>query len=250
MSIQIAFSRPTSNEEDQRTLFQQYRAVGYDGLQLKAPQYIPYLNEPGKFKEQWGHLPGVGSALITGGRLDDANIEQLRKVFRFASEIGTDLIVYCHGVPRSEVTADDICKYAGQLSELGLEAQQQGVKLSLHHHYNQPVMYREDFDVFFDKIQNKAVGLTVDTAHLVKSGINDGAEVIRSFGQVIDNFHLKDFSNGEWKVLGQGGIDFKRIFGAIKDIQYKGWISADEESGGGIAEGLKDCYTYIRDGLK
>ncbi|MFH5183301.1 sugar phosphate isomerase/epimerase family protein [Paenibacillus sp. TAB 01] len=250
MSFKIAFSRPTANEEDQRTLFQQYSAAGYEGLQLKAAQYMPYIHEPEKFKEAWGHLSGVGSALITGGRLDEANLEQLRDVFRFASKIGTDLIVYCHGIPRKEVTADDIRQYAVLLSELGLEAQQQGVKLSLHHHYNNPVMYREDFDVFFDQISNKPVGLTIDTAHLVKSGIHDAAEVIRSFGHVIDNFHLKDFENGEWKVLGQGAIDFKPIFGAIKDIDYSGWISADEESGGGIVEGLKACYSYIQHGLK
>lgn len=250
MNVKIAFSRPTANEEDQRTLFQQYSAAGYEGLQLKAAQYMPYIQEPEKFKEAWGHLSGVGSALITGGRLDEANLEQLRDVFRFASKIGTDLIVYCHGIPRKEVTADDIRQYAVLLSELGLEAQQQGVKLSLHHHYNNPVMYREDFDVFFDQISDKSVGLTIDTAHLVKSGIHDAAEVIRSFGHVIDNFHLKDFENGEWKVLGQGAIDFKPIFGAIKDIDYKGWISADEESGGGIVEGLKACYSYIQHGLK
>jgi len=250
MSVKIAFSRPTANEADLRTLFDQYRTAGYEGLQLKAAQYMPYIHEPEKFKEAWGHLPGAGSALITGGRLDEANREQLRDVFRFASQIGTDLIVYCHGIPRKEVTADDIRQYAVLLSELGLEAQQQGVKLSLHHHYNNPVMYREDFDVFFDQISDKSVGLTIDTAHLVKSGIHDAAEVIRSFGHVIDNFHLKDFENGEWKVLGQGAIDFKPIFGAIKDIDYKGWISADEESGGGIVEGLKACYSYIQHGLK
>lgn len=95
-----------------------------------------------------------------------------------------------HGIPRAEVGQDDIRRYADVLSDLGLEAQQQGIKLSLHHHYDQPVMYRDDFDIFFDQVKDKSVGLTVDTAHLVKSGIEDVAEVIRSFGHVIDNFHL------------------------------------------------------------
>lgn len=250
MTIKLAFSRPTSTTEEQSVLFQNYREAGYDGLQLKAVQYMPYLAEPAKFKEEWGHLPGIGSALITGGSLDEASVEKLRDVFRFASAIGTDLIVYCHGIKRADVTAEHIRSYADLLSDLGLEAQQLGVKLSLHHHYNNPVMYRDDFDVFFNRIKENSVGLTVDTAHLVKSGINDVAEVIRSFGHVIDNFHLKDFEQGEWKVLGQGAIDFNPIFGAIREIGYKGWISADEESGGGIVEGMRDCYAYMRNGLK
>lgn len=251
MSIKLAFSRPTSTVEEQSLLFQQYRAVGYDGLQLKGAQYAPYLNEPERFKEEWDHLPGVGSALITGGRLDEAGLEQLRKVFRFASGIGTDLVVYCHGVPRAEVTAEDIRGYADAFSGLGIEAQQQyGVKLSLHHHHNNPVMYREDFDIFFDRIQDQSIGLTVDTAHLVKSGVHDVAELIRSFGHVIDNFHLKDFEHGDWRVLGEGAIDFKPIFGAIQEINYQGWMSADEESGGEVLEGMRACYAYIRNGLK
>jgi len=250
MTIKLAFSRPTSNAEEQTLLFQQYSAAGYDGLQLKATQYVPYISEPEKFKEAWGHLPGSGSALITGGTLDESSIERLRNLYRFASAVGTELIVYCHGIPRAEVTADDIRRYADILSELGQEAQQQGLKLSLHHHHNNPVMYRDDFDIFFNQVKDRPVGLTIDTAHCVKSGIHDVAEVIRSFGHVIDNFHLKDFEQGEWRVLGQGAIDFAPIFGAIREIGYTGWASADEESGSDVIEGMKDCYAYIRNGLK
>lgn len=250
MSIKLAFSRPTSTMEEQTLLFEQYRAVGYDGLQLKESQYAPFLTNPEGFLEAWGNLSGIGSALITGGNLNDASTEKLRHVFRFASAIGAERIVYCHGIPRADVTPADIRRYADLLSELGLEAQQEGLKLSLHHHYNNPVMYRDDFDIFFNQIKEHAVGLTVDTAHLVKSGILDAAEIIRSFGHVIDNFHLKDFDQGEWRVLGQGSIDFGDIFGAIHEIGYTGWISADEESGGSVMEGMKDCYAFIKKGLK
>jgi inosose dehydratase len=250
MSNKLAFSRPTSTEEEQTLLFQQFGSVGYKGLQLKWGQYSPFLNEAEKFKEVWGHLPGVGMALIAGGNLDDSNIELLRNIFRFGSIIGTEIVVFCHGIARADVTAEDIARYADILSGLGQEAEQHGVKLSLHHHHNNPVMYRDDFDIFFDRIKDGSVGLTIDTAHLVKSGITDVAEVIRSFGQKINNFHLKDYDQGEWKVLGQGRIDFAPIFGAIRQIGYNGWISADEESGGEVLEGMKACYTYMRNGLK
>ena len=43
----------------------------------------------------------------------------LGNVFRFASEIGTDLVVYCHGVPRAEVTAEDIRGYGDAFSRIG-----------------------------------------------------------------------------------------------------------------------------------
>ncbi|WP_078544669.1 sugar phosphate isomerase/epimerase family protein [Litchfieldia alkalitelluris] len=249
MTLKLAFSRPTDTLEEQRILFENYRQIGYDGLQLKNGQYASYLECPEQFLEDWGAPKGLASGLITAGVLDEQNIQQLRNVYKFAEKTGTDLIVFCHLVPRSEVSIEEIRKYADLFSELGKEAEQCGVKLSLHHHYNNPVMHREDFDIFFDRIQNQSVGLTVDTAHLVKSGITDIQELIQSYGKVIDNFHLKDFANGDWRVLGQGEIDFKPIFKAIEAIKYNGWISADEESGSGIIGGMKDCHSYIKQGL-
>jgi inosose dehydratase len=249
MTIKLAFSRPTETLDEQVTLFHNYRLSGYEGLQLKYGQYAPYLVEPECFLEEWGTEKGVASGLITAGILDEKNIDQLRRTYKFAEKVGTDLIIFCHLVPRANVDADDIRRFADLFSELGKEAQQFGVKLSLHHHYNNPVMHREDFDIFFERIQNQSVGLTVDTAHLVKSGITDIQEVIHSFGEVIDNFHLKDFANGDWKVLGKGDIDFSPVFKAIEEVKYRGWISADEESGSGIIDGMKDCYSFIKQGL-
>ena len=251
MSIKLAFSRPTSTVEEQTLLFQQYRAVGYDGLQLKGPQYGPYLNEPERFKEAWGQLPGVGSALITGGRLDEAGTSSLGKYFGLPPESVRIWSYTAMGFPELKLHLRIFVGMGMRFRNWALKrSSSTACKLSLHHHHNNPVMYREDFDIFFDRIQDQSIGLTVDTAHLVKSGVHDVAELIRSFGHVIDNFHLKDFEQGDWKVLGEGAIDFKPIFGAIKAINYKGWMSADEESGGEVLEGMKACYAYMRNGLK
>ncbi|NRF96133.1 sugar phosphate isomerase/epimerase [Paenibacillus frigoriresistens] len=249
MTIRLAFSRPTTVIEEQIELFDNFSKLGYDGLQLKFSQYAPYLNDPERFLEQWGHLKGVGSALIIGGNLDPQNIELLRNIYGFARRIGSEKIVYCHGISRKDVNNHDIIEYANILSELGKEAEQMGIKLSLHHHYDQPVMYRDDFDLFFENVKDCAVGLTVDTAHLVKSGIGDVAEIITSFRDVIDNFHMKDFADGDWRVLGEGMIDFIPIFQAIRSTKYDGWISADEESGGEIYKGMVSCLSYMKSGL-
>ncbi|WP_274649242.1 sugar phosphate isomerase/epimerase family protein [Paenibacillus humicola] len=246
--IKLAFSKPTKSPEEQTELFGSYRSFGYEGLQLKYNQFMPYLEEPERFMEQWGHLEGAGSGLILGGKLDEEGRAVLRRLFAFAKGIGTERIVFCHLVAREGLTGEDIAGYARILSRLGKEAREQGLRLSLHHHYDQPVMHREDFDIFFGHVEEESVGLTVDTAHLVKSGISDIAEIIRSFRHVIDNFHLKDYANGDWMVLGRGGIPFDPVFRSIREIGYSGWISADEESGGGIAEGLKDCYAFITNG--
>jgi len=245
MTIKIAFSAPTATTAEQDQLFEQYQVIGYDGLQLKHGQYAPYLLEPELFLEKWGHLPGIASALIRGGQLNEETLQNLKPIIRFAKMLGTEKVVFCHGVSRAKVNQNDIKDFAKELSQIGLYTAEQGVKLSLHHHYDQPVMYRDDFDLFFENIEPGSVGLTVDTAHLVKSGIEDIAEILSSFSSVIDNIHLKDINRNEWKVLGEGTIDFTSIFKQLTKQNYQGWISADEESGGDLIIGMQSCYSFI-----
>jgi inosose dehydratase len=246
---QFAFSKPTSSEEDTNLLFSRFREIGYDGLQLKGKQYMPYVDDPLRFLDEWHVFPGAASALIAGGKLDEAGLARIRKAMAFGRMAGTEIIVLCHGVAREGLSADDIRGFARDISELGKEFRDNGIRLSLHNHFNQPVMHREDIAVFFDAVDDEAVGLTVDTAHLVKSGVDDVAGVIREFGNVIDNFHLKDIDDGRFKELGTGSIDFTPIFAAIRDIGYDGWISTDEESDADLIGAMEGSLRFMKDGL-
>jgi sugar phosphate isomerase/epimerase len=247
--MRLAFSRPTATEEEQRLLFRRFRSLGYDGLQLKVGQYQRYWDRPEEFTTAWGGFPGAASALIWGGRLDAEGGAALQRLFTFAAAVGAERIVFCHSVPREGLTQDDIRGFAQQLSDLGTEARSCGVRLSLHHHYNQPVMHREDFDAFFGAVEGNAVGLTVDTAHLVKSGVTDIAGVIRDFAAVLDNVHMKDFASGEFRVLGEGAIDFVPVFTALREVGYDGWLCADEESGSDMEDGMAACHRFLTAGL-
>jgi inosose dehydratase len=245
--VKIAFSKPTADEAGQRELFGSFRAAGYGGLQLKGGQYATHLDHPASFAAAWGDDPALTTALITMGALDDAGVARLRQVIAFAAATGAERVVFCHDHPREGVTPADLRAFARVLSEVGRESAGQDVALSLHHHYQQPVMHREDFGVFFSAADH--VGLTVDTAHLVKSGVTGVAGLIRDFGAVIDNIHLKDYAAGEWRILGQGTLDFKEIAAALSDINYQGWLCVDEESPASLPEGLTSSRTYLRDTL-
>jgi len=248
--MKIAFSQATSAEGGD-ILMRRFAEFGYDGLQLKAGQYAPFLDDPSTFLTRYGHSRGVASALIAGGPLDEAGIARLRQVIAFAAAVGSERVIFCHGHPRAQVKAGDHRLFAQTLSAIGAEALDQGVALSLHHHLDQPVMHRDDFAPFFNAVEPGRVGLTIDTAHLVKSGVTDVAGIIREWSHVIDNFHLKDIDErDQFRVLGQGLIDFAPIFGAILSVGYDGWVSADEESGADVVEALRVCHEFITVGLR
>ena len=94
--MQLAFSKPTGTKSEEELLFNDFRPIGFDGLQLKYGQYSNYLSDPEHFKEIWGHLPGVASALIVGGPLNEEGQKSLRNLFQFAGKIGSERIVFCH----------------------------------------------------------------------------------------------------------------------------------------------------------
>jgi len=247
--VKLAFSKPTQSPSEERLILHQFRRIGYDGLQLKGSQYSPFLDSPSQWLAECGEQAGAASALIVGGILDEPGTEYLRRVLRFGEAVGTEMIVFCHGASRENQTAEDLKRYAQQLSDLGREAAHGGLKLSVHNHFNQPLMTPRDLRVFFGAADPETVGLTIDTAHLVKSGIDDVAAAIREFGPFIDNFHLKDIQDGEFRVLGAGRIDFAPVFDAIRFIGYDGWVSADEESGADLETAMTSCLEFMKTGL-
>ncbi|WP_020579802.1 sugar phosphate isomerase/epimerase family protein [Actinopolymorpha alba] len=244
--MKIAFSKPTSGPEEQRLLFDRFREAGYEGLQLKGGQYNAYLGEPKRFRDQWSHDPACTSALIAGGRLDPDGLAYLRSIISFANAVGSERIVFCHGISRNGLSDADIAGFARTLSKVGREAADQGVALSLHHHYDQPVMHRRDFDVFFDAADTDAVHLTIDTAHLAKSGITDVGGLVADFASVIDNLHLKDFAEGEFRLLGKGTIDLDKMFATLRSSGYDGWLCVDEETSAGLVEAMDTSMEYLR----
>lgn len=248
--MKLAYSTLT-NEQETETLFSTFGAVGYQGLQLKGNQYWAHLDTPETFVDAYGQYPGAANGLICGfNPLDQENCDKIRRMIRFGAGVGTDLIIVCLSNDRATIDHKEIADIARAAAVLGQEALDQGVKLTVHNHHNSPLMHREDFDVFYGSIPAGTVGLTLDTAHVVKSGIADIAELIRSFVGVIDNYHLKDFGENAWQVLGHGRIDFAPVFDAIRSTGYDGWISADEESGAELTKAMEECLTYMKKGLE
>lgn len=245
----FAFSIPTHSPAERVQLFDGFQEAGFDGLQLKGGQYAHYLQQPRQFLlDERGPNKAISAALIYGGGLDADGVASLRRVFDFARAVDSEMVVFCHGHSRDSVTDADIRSFARQLSDLGAEALQQGVKLSLHNHFDNPLMHRADFDTFFGAATPGTIGLTLDTAHLQKSGVFDIAGIVSDYAAFLDNVHLKDFAQGQFKTLGRGDIEFAPIFDALHAINFTGWLCADEESETAINESLRASFDFIQRG--
>ncbi|WP_241999267.1 sugar phosphate isomerase/epimerase [Kribbella sp. VKM Ac-2569] len=245
----IAFSKPTRGAEQQRLLFDRYPEYGFAGLQLKGGQYGDYLDDPvagaDRFRHDWGSEPGHVSSLITMNPLDVAGRQRLRTLSAFAGAVGAQRVVICHDVPREGLDDSDLIRFAGELSDHAEEAAEHGVALSLHHHTGEPVMHRRDFDVFFGAVRENTLRLTVDTGHLLRSGVTDVPALLTDFASVIDNIHLKDYADDEFRLLGQGSVDLISVLDAITALGPDVTLCVDEESRAEVLEGLQVSRDYL-----
>jgi len=232
-----AFSKPVPVAEIDR-LVSSYRAEGYEGLQLKQGQYLEHVADPARLQARWGVDPGTFSALIVFDTLEADGLARLRDIVAFAAAVGSERVVFCHDHPREGVDREALRGFADVLAREGAAARDRGVALSLHHHYGQPVMLPDDMRVFFDVVGD-AVGLTVDTAHLAKSGIEDLPGFCREFAPIIDNLHLKDYDGREWRLLGEGELPLAEILTALDETGYAGWLCVDEESDATLDAGFR-----------
>jgi sugar phosphate isomerase/epimerase len=85
--------------------------------------------------------------------LDAAGTERLLALIDFAGGVGAERIVLCHDVPREGLQDSDLTGFAAMLSDLAEQSLEQGVRLSLHHHTNQPVMHRRGFAVLLAAVR-------------------------------------------------------------------------------------------------
>lgn len=238
--MRIAFSKPVAPADFDR-LVTDFRAEGYEGLQLKAGQFLPYVDAPREFTAKYPQ-PGVASALVYYDELDD---QRLDAVLDFAATVGSELVVFCHNRTRDSLADGERVAIAQQLAVHAKRARDLGLGFSLHHHYDHPVMLPEDVREFWGAIEPGLVGLTVDTAHLAKSGVGDIPGFLAEFAPIVDNIHLKDYADGEWRLLGEGELDLDGILRQLAAGGFDGWLCVDEESTASLDEGFRVSRAWL-----
>lgn len=122
-----------------------------------------------------------------------------------------------------------------------------GLDLVYHYHMGTVVQFESEIDTLMRLTNPDKVSLLLDTGHLVFAG-GDNVKLIRKYGSRIKHVHLKDIRQdiynqtkierlsfldavkaGVFTVPGDGMIEYKEIFEALKQINYQGWFLVEAE---------------------
>ena len=222
-----------------------------------------------KFPKEAGALSSVLAehdlALVSGwysGTLInndlDSELERIADQLALFKAVGASVIVYGETYEtvqnrqerplssRPKLDDYDVAAYGRRLTALAEHCAGEGVPLTFHHHMGTAVETEAELDAVMNAT-GEAVGLLLDTGHLVFAGGNN-ASVIAKHGKRINHFHTKDIRpdvlagidrsaesfldcvlKGVFTVPGDGMIDYDDIMKRLFDTGYEGWVIIEAE---------------------
>ncbi len=206
---------------------------------------------------------------------DKEAIEDFPRVLDICKGLGTDILT-CNGWVIDGDLAARIKFFKKTFTSFATQAEDKGIKIGIEncpHELNNLAYSPQMWEVIFNEVPSKALGLEFDPSHLCWQQI-DYVKPIYDFAERIYAFHAKDteimgdklkecgilqglFEGSVWKMNwwryrlpGYGEVDWKRIFAALREIGYDGDISIEHEDpvfgGEKTDEGLKLGCDFLR----
>jgi sugar phosphate isomerase/epimerase len=226
-----------------RKALQEAERLGVPGVQVDAagPLAPDALSQTGR--REFRHLlrahnlelTALGCPLRRG--LDtpenqEGRIEHLRKVMNLSFDLGPRVVVIQPG----RIVEDDKDPRFHLMSEalpaLGHHGDRTGTTLALETGLEPGDVLRR----FLDRFDTGGLGVNLDAANLLVHGFDPYAAVKALAGKIV-HAHAKDArqagsSRAAQEVpLGHGDIDWFQFFGALEEVEYRGWLTIERESG-------------------
>lgn len=238
-----------------KTLTEKFLAAkeaGFDGVELNAPGFkVEEVN----LAIDEANFPVDGSVCANhwGVRHSDPDetvrakaLETLLGALQSTHDVGghTVLLVVGHGKDGSEEevwtrSVANIRKALPLASRLGVSIAIENVWNQFgYDHGGSADQTAEKYVKYVDEFESPFVGMQFDIGNHWKYG--SAGDWIRQLGTRVHKLDVKGFSRseGKFKGIGEGDIDFPDVVSALDEINFHGWCAA--EVGGGNLDRLKE----------
>jgi inosose dehydratase len=229
----IGYAAICWGDKNIKTAISELSALGYPGVQIRSASLKEYAT-PQALRDELAraHLTFVclsgGSPSADPARRKD-EIEKLLPPARFAHDAGAHYIQITSPKPEGPVTAETLKSFSETLDALGQATAKFDLPVAFHNHMQQIGQDPASVDTIMGATDPRYVKLLLDTGHYGAAG-GDPAAAIRKYGKRLGMLHIKDYvektgdKKYEFVEIGTGKLDFKAIFGALKAVDYKGWV--------------------------
>ncbi len=206
-----------------RKVLAEVRRIGFDGIGLET-RLLPHeaIKNPRLVRKTLGESGVENAGSYSTMKLQDV---------AWASAAGTPLLWV---VARGDRTYEEA---VGAVRELSSLAAKSGIALALHNHLGT----RFETETQMRRVLRHVRGLRVcfDTAHAEATRI-DSLKFIRDYRERIALVHVKDLRarvpknrvsfTKDFVNVGDGIVDFRKVFGALRDVGYEGSLMLETEA--------------------
>jgi sugar phosphate isomerase/epimerase len=165
--------------------------------------------------------------------------EEYSEKLKLSRALGLKNIVCAPASERTK-TADDWKWQAQQLNQLGKKLKQDGFLLGYHNHEIEflPVSGKQiPYEILMAETDPQLVWFQIDVGNLTFAGAN-ALDYLTRFSNRYFSMHAKDFAPGKMSVpVGQGVLDWKRIFEAAKKTPIRNYFAECSSYGATTLQG-------------
>jgi len=262
LSAELNLSAPVIMAGKPAEKIAQASGLGYDAIELHwgNPAEIPLKEIASSCSENQMEISAfaTGKAYVQEGlslihddsAIRTAAIKRLKEYVDTASPYGATVIIGCirGNIPSGTNRQSALEKLADSTKIVGEYAQKRNVGIvfeAINRYENNYLNTAKETVAFIRENMLPNTKILLDTFHM---NIEDAdmSKAILDCGDLLGYIHVAD-SNRNY--TGAGHIDFRRIFDSLKEIDYKGYISAEclplpdsEAALEGWIRGIKDYY--------
>jgi inosose dehydratase len=227
--ISVGYAAITWGERSVLTAIQEIAAAGYSGIQLRG----------GTTKAKTATTAATLSLMdeFKDPTKQAAAMEKFVALAKFAREAGA-LSIQATSPARDKVPdAAELKAFGQMLSEVGKQTASFGLPLVFHNHMNQVGEKPEEVAAILEATDPAAVKVLLDTGHWAAAG-GDPVAAVKTYAKRLEVLHIKDVRDKEpgppgpdgkpgkkyeFVELGQGKVDFKGVFKALRAAGFAGW---------------------------
>jgi len=238
--------------------------AGYRGTELGPYGYLP--SEPktldAELKKRNLSMCSAFIEFHLGDRSRHAEgIQNVETTAALISQLGAKLVVLSDAITPERSAVAGRRAEANKLSwnneqwkaaEEGIaavisSARKFGMGVAFHHHAGTHVETPEEVDRLLSTVQDRALGLCLDTGHYLYGG-GDPVDLVKRHADRMSCLHLKDIDgaklkearerklnfhdgvrHGVFAPLGQGVIDFATILKLLQAAKFDGWVVVEQD---------------------
>ena len=263
------------NIDDCAVAFEKVKAMNLESCQLV---YKPesYTLESAKIIKEAAEKCGIEISAFFAGFYDDYTAWELKYDFRnaglnsvafgaerlkyllsalpFLKELGvTDMIIHAGFVP-NDPFAPEYAEMVCRVKLLADRAKKYGVNILFETGGESPITLLR----LIQEVNTGNLFVNLDTGNLIMYGYGNPCEAVMTLGEYVRNVHAKDgvpptnpYEIGAEKALGEGVVDFKKVFTLLKQRGYDRFITIEREiEGEEQKRDIERGFVYLKEILK